>query len=185
MINDIDYLFKCLLHIHVSSLGQCPGVHSLRSVRPFMTPWTAGSLASLSFTICHSLLKPLSNEPMMPSNHLTLCLSSSPPPSVFPNQGLFQWVVTGIRPPKYWSFWFSIGPSNDYSGSISFRIDWFDLLAARWTRNSLRQDHSSKSNSSLVLNLLYGPSLTSGQIYWWNHSLDYGDLCQQIDVHVS
>ena len=183
MINDTDYLFKCLLNTHVSPLEQRPVVHSLSSVRPFMTPWTAGSRASLSFTICQSLLKPLSplcHPTISPSVYPLLLL-----PSVFPNQGLFQWVVTGIRPPKYWSFWFSIGPSNDYSGSISFRIDWFDLLVAWWTRNSLRQDHNSKSNSSLVLNLLYGLSLTSGQIYWWNHSLDYGDLCQQIDVHVS
>ena len=89
MINAVEHLFKCLLNIHVSSLGQCPVVHSLSSVRPFMTPWTAGSRASLFFTICQSLLKPLSNEPKMPSNHLTLCLSSSPPALSISQSGSF------------------------------------------------------------------------------------------------
>ena len=97
-----------------------------------MTPWTAARQASLSFTISRSLLKLMSIESMMPSNHLILChpllLLPPVPPSirVFSNESALP-----IRWPKYWSFSFSISPSNEYSGLISFRIDWFDLLAVQ------------------------------------------------------
>ena len=89
-----------------------------------------------------------------------------------------------IRWPKYWSFSFCISPSNEYSGLISFRIDWFDLVADQGTLKSLlfSKAFQFKGISSLVLSLLYGPALTSVHDYWENHSFEYTDLCWQIDV---
>ena len=117
-------------------------VQSLSRVRLFATPWTAAPQASLSFTISQSLLKLMSIESMMPSNHLILChplLLSSVFPSirVFSNE-----LVLHIRGPKCWRF--SISPSNEYSRLIPFRIDWFDPLAVQGTLKSLLQHHSSK-----------------------------------------
>ena len=103
-------------------------VQWLSRVRLFVTPWTATCQASQSFTISQSLLKLRSIESVMPSNHLILCRPLLLPPSIFPS--IFSNKSTlHIRWPKYWSFSFSISPSNEYSGLISFRIDWFDLLA--------------------------------------------------------
>ena len=111
-----------------------------------MIPWTAVCQASLSFTISWSLLKLKSIESVMPSNHLILChplllLSIFPSIRVFSNE-----LALRIRWPKYWSFRFSISPSNNYSGLISFRIDWFELLAVHRTLKSLLQYHSSKAS---------------------------------------
>ena len=113
----------------------------------FMLPWTAAHLAYLSFTISQSLLKLTSIELVMPSSHLILCrpLLLLPPPippsiRVFSNESTLR-----IRWPKYWGFSFSISPSNEYSGLISFRIDWLDLLAVQGTLKSLLQHHSSKA----------------------------------------
>ena len=111
----------------------------------FATPWTAAHQASLSFSISQSLLKLMSIELVMPSNHLILCypllLLSPIPPSirVFSNESALH-----IKWPKYWSFSFSISPSNEYSGLISFRIDWLDLLVVQGTLKSLLQCHSSE-----------------------------------------
>ena len=102
--------------------------------------------ASLSFTISRSLLKLLSIESVMPSNHLILCPPLYFLPSVFPSIRVFSnESVLRIRWPKYWSFSFSISPSNEYSGLISFRMDWLDLLAVQGTLKSLLQHHSSKT----------------------------------------
>ena len=102
------------------------------SVWLFATPWTAACQASLSFTISRSLLKFMSIQSMMPSNHLILCCPLLLMPSIFPSIGVFSNELTlHIRWPKYWSFSFSIIPSNEYSGLISFRIDWFDLLLSK------------------------------------------------------
>ena len=98
-------------------------VQSLSHVRLFATPWTAACQASLSITNSQSLLKLMSIEPVMPSNHLILCHSLLLPPSIFSNES-----VLCIRWPKYWSFSFSISPSKEYSGLISFRMDWLNLL---------------------------------------------------------
>ena len=112
----------------------------------FATPWTTAHQASLSITNSWSLLKLMSIESVMPPNHLILCHSLLLLPSVFPSIRIFSnESVLCIRWPKYWSFSFSISPSNDYSGLISFRIDWFDLLAAQETCKSLLQHHSSKA----------------------------------------
>ena len=117
-----------------------------------------------------SPLKLMSIESVMPSNHLILCHPLFLLPSIFPSIRVFSnESVLRIRWPKYWSFSFSISPSNEYSGLISFRIDWFDLFVVQGTLKSLLQHHSSKA-SILALSLLYGPSLTFMHDYWKNHS---------------
>ena len=103
-----------------------------------VTPWTAARQASLSITNSQSLLKLMSIESVMPSNHLILCHPLLLPPSIFPSIRVFSSEsVLCIRWPKYWNFCFNISPSNEYSGLISFRIDWFDLLAIQGTLKSL------------------------------------------------
>ena len=116
-------------------------------VRLFVTPWTATCQASLSITNSHSLLKLMSRESVMPSNHLILCHPLLLPPSILPSIGVFSnESVLRIKWPKYWSFSFSISPSNEYSGLISFRMDWWNLLAVQGTLKSLLQHHSSKAS---------------------------------------
>ena len=113
-------------------------VHSFSCVQLFATPWTVARQASLSFTISWSLLKLMSMESVMPSNHLILCHPLLFLPSIFPRIRVFSnKSALCIRWPKYWSFSFSIGPFNNYSGLISFRIDWFDLLAVQGTLKNL------------------------------------------------
>ena len=112
-----------------------------------MTPWTAAHQASLSFTNSRSLLKLSSVELVMPSNHLILCRPLLLLPSIFHSIKVFSnESVLRIRWPKYWSFSFSISPSNEYSGLISFRIDWLDLLAVQGILDSLLQHHNSKAS---------------------------------------
>ena len=120
---------------------------SLSHVQLFATPWTATHQASLSFTISQSLLKLMPSELVMPSNHLILCCPLLLLPSIFPRIRVFSnQLAVCIRWPKYWSFSFSISPSNEYSGLISFRIDWLDLLSVQGTLKSLLQHHSSKAS---------------------------------------
>ena len=127
--------FFCLFFGHFAD------IQSRSHVQFFATPWTA----FMSFTISQSLLKFMSIESLMPSSHLILCLRLPLQPSIFPSIRLFSnESVLHIRWPKYWSFSFSLSPSNEYSGLISFRIDWFDLLAVQGTLKSLLQHHSSK-----------------------------------------
>ena len=119
----------------------------LSRVQLFVIPWTAAHQASLSITNSWSLLKFMAIELVMPSNHLILCRSLFLLPSVFPSIRVFSSEsVLHIRWPKYWSFSFSISPSNEYSGLISFRMDWFDLLAVQGTLKCLLQHHSSKAS---------------------------------------
>ena len=126
----------------------------------------------LSFTIPQSLLKFMSIELVMPSNHLVLCCPLVLLPSIFPSIRVFSnEFAPPIRWPKYWSFSFSISPSREYSGLISLRIDWFDFLAVRETQES-SPTPQFKSINSLVLSILYGPALTSLYDYWKNHSFD-------------
>ena len=114
----------------------------------FVIPWTAAHQASLSSTISQSLLRLLSIESVMPSNHLILRRLLLLPLSIFPSIRVFSSESVCIRWPKYWNFSFSISPSKEYSGLISFRIDltWFDLLAVQGTLKSLLQHHSSKAS---------------------------------------
>ena len=110
-------------------------------------PWTVTCQASLFITNSQSLLKLMSSESVMPSNHLILCPPLLLPPSIFPSIRVFSdEMVLHIRWPKYWSFSFNISPSNEHSGLISFRMDWLDLLAVQRTLKSLLQHHSSKAS---------------------------------------
>ena len=122
-------------------------VHSVYRVQLFASPWTAAFQASPSFTISQSLLKFMSIESVVPSNRLTLCHPILLLPSIFPNIRIFSdESALCIRWPKYWSFSFSLSPPNEYSGLISFGIDWFDLLAVQGTLKSLLQHHSWKAS---------------------------------------
>ena len=122
-------------------------VQSLSLVWLFWDPMTAAHQASLSITNSQKLLKVMSIESVMPSNHLILCHPLLLPPSIFPSiRVFFSESVLCIRWPKDWSFSFSISPSNEYSGLISFRMDWLDLLVVQGTLKSLLQHHSSKAS---------------------------------------
>ena len=134
--------FTSYRRVRAVSFIQFSSVQSLSCVLLFVTPWTAACQASLSITNSWSLLKPMSIESVMPSNHLILCCPLLLPPSIFPNIRVFSnESVLRIRWPKYWSFSFSISPFNEYSGLISFRMDWLDLLAVQGTLKSLLQHH--------------------------------------------
>ena len=146
---------------------QFSAVQSLSRVQLFATPWTAARQASLSFTYSWSLLKLVSIESVMPSNHLILCRSLLLPP-IFPSIRVFSSEsVLRIRWPKYWSFSFSISPSNEYSGLISFRMDWLDLVAVQGTHKRLLQHHSSKASilwhSAFFTVQLSHPYMTTGK----------------------
>ena len=131
--------------LKLSKWTQFSSFQLLSLVQLFVTPWTAVYQASLSITNSRSLLKLISIESVMPSNHLILCHPLLLLPLIFPNIRVFSnESVLCIRWPKYWSFSFNISPSNEYSGLISFRMDWLDLLAVQGTLNSFLQHHSSK-----------------------------------------
>ena len=131
-------------------------VQSLSRVRLFAMPWTSTRRASLSFTISQSLLKLLCVELVMPSNHLILCSPLFLLPSIFPSIRVFSNELTlCVRCPKYRSFSFSISPSSECSGLISFRMDWLDLLEVQDTLKSLLQHHSSKASILWCSALLY------------------------------
>ena len=145
-------------------------VQLLSRVRLFVTPWTAALQASLYFTISRKLLKLMSIESVMQSNHLILCHPLLLPPSIPPSIRVFSNESTlPIRWPKYWSFSFSfsMSPSNEYSGLISFRIDWFDLLVVQGTLKSLLQHHNSKALvhrcSAFSIVQLSHPYMTTGK----------------------
>ena len=122
-------------------------VQSLSHVLLFVNPWTAALQASLSITNPQSLLKLISIESVMPSNHLILCCPLLLLPSIFPSIRVFSSEpVLRVRWPKYWNLSFSINPSNEYSELISFRIEWLDVLAVQGTLKSLLQHHSSKAS---------------------------------------
>ena len=134
------------MHLLILSV-QFSSVQSLSHVRLFVTPWTAGCQAFLSITNSWSLLKLMFIELVTPSNHLILCCPLLLPPSIFPGIRLFSnEPVLHIRWPKYWSFSFNISPSSEYSGLISFRMDWLDLHAVQGTLKSLLQHHRSKAS---------------------------------------
>ena len=149
-------------------MNQLSSVQSLSRVRFFATPWPAACQASLSFTNSWSLLKLMSIELVMPSNHLIFCHPLILLPSIFPSIRVFSnESVFHIRWPKYWSFSFSISPSNEYSGLTSVRTDWLDLLAVQGTLQSLLQHHSSKASilhpSAFFRVQLSHPYMTTGK----------------------
>ena len=138
-----DHVWMCELDHKECSQS----IQSLSCVQLFATPWTATGQASLSLTNSWSLLKRMSIELMMPSNHLIHGHPILLLPSIFPSIRVFsKESVLHIRWPKYWSFSFSINPFNEYSGLISFRLDWLDLLSAQGTLKNLLQHHSSKAS---------------------------------------
>ena len=133
-----------------------------------MTPWTAANQASLSITNSWSLLKLMSTKLVMLYNHFILCRPLLFLPSIFPSKRVFSnELVLRIRWPKYWSFSFNISPFNEYSGLISFRMNWLDLLAVQGTLKSLFQHHSSKASvlqcSALFMVQLSHPYMTTGK----------------------
>ena len=136
---------KLMKHPSFAKIHTVVVVQLLSHVQLFVSPWTAARQASLFITNSQSLLKPMSVESVMPSNHLILCHPLLLP-SVFPSIRVFSnELVLCIRWPKYWSFSFSISPSNEYSGLISFRMDWVDLLTIQGTLKNLLQHHISKA----------------------------------------
>ena len=148
-------------------------VQSLSHVWLFATPWTAAYQASLSITDSWSLLRLMSIKLVMPSNHLILCHPLLLLPSIFPSiRVISNESVLHIGWPKYWSFSFSINPPNEYSGLISFRMDWLDHLAVQGTLESLLQHHSSKASVLRCSAFSHSPTLTSIHDHWKNHSLD-------------
>ena len=151
----------------ITASVQFSSIQLLSCVWVFATPWTAACRAFLSITSAWSLLKLMSIELVMPSNHLILCHCLLLLPSIFSNIRVFsKESVLCISWPKYWSFSFSISPSNDYSGMIFFRMDWLDLLAVQGTLKSLLQHHSSKA---LILQCT---AFFIIHDYWKNHSFD-------------
>ena len=143
-------------------------VQLLSCVRFFETSWTVACQASLSITNSWSLFRLMSIELLMPSNHLILCHPLLFLPSIFPSVRVFSSEsVLCISWPKYWSFSFSISPSNEHSGLISFRMDWFDLLAVQGTLKSLLQHHNSKASilwhSAFCIVELSHPYVTTGK----------------------
>ena len=162
-------------------------VQSLSRVRLFVFPWTAARQASLSITNSQSLLKPMSIESVMPSNHLIHFCLLLLVPSIFPSIRVFPNESTlSMRGSKYCSFSFSIILSKEHPGLFSFRIDWFNLLEVQRTLKSLLQHYNSrqfKSINSSAFSLLCGPTLSSIHGYWKNHSFDYMDLCWQSTKH--
>ena len=133
-----------------------------------MTSWTAARYASLSITNSQSLLKLMSIESVMPSNHRIFCHPLLLPPSIFPSIRVFSnESALCMRWPKYWSFSFNISPSNEYSGLISFRMDWLDFLGGQGTLKSLFQHHSSKTSivqcSAFFIVQLSHPYVTTGK----------------------
>ena len=165
-------LKTCLCSLHFSHWDMSDSV----------TPWTAARQASPSITNSQSFLKLMSIELVMPSNHLFLYCPLLLPPSIFPSIRVFsnEWVLH-IRWPKYWSFSFSISPSNEYSGRVSFRMNWLDLLAVQGTLKCVLQHHSSKASilrcSAFFIVQLSHPYMTIGKTIVW-----LMDLCQQTNV---
>ena len=160
---------SCTTHFHLSGTHISQSVQSLSLVQLFATSCTAACQASLSITNSQSLLKPVSTESVMPSNHLILCHPLLLLPSVFSSisRVCSKESVLCIRWSKYWHFSFSISPSSEYSGLISFRIDWFDLLAVQGTLKSLLQYHSSKGSvlqcSAFFIVQLSNPYMVTGK----------------------
>ena len=172
---------KILTHWqNTTNSSQCSSVQSLSHVQLFATPWIAARQASLSITNSRSSLRLTSIESVMPSSHLILCrpllLLPPIPPSirVFSNESTLR-----MKWPKYWSFSFSIIPSKEIPGPISFRMDWLDLLAVQGTLQESSPKPQFKSINSLALSFLHSPTLTFIHDHWKNHSLDQTDLCWQ------
>ena len=162
------YIYNWIQHRVISTALQFSSVQSLSCVRLFATPWTAAHQASLSITNSQSLLKLMSIQSVMPSSHLILCHPLLLLPLIPPIIRVFSSESTlRIKWPKYWSFSFSISPSNEHPGLIVFRMDWLDILAVQGTLKSLLQHHSSKASifqpSVFFIIQLSHPYMTTGK----------------------
>ena len=158
---------------HTKIINLLNSVQLLSCVWLFATPWIAACQASLSITNSWSSLKLTSIESVMPSSHLILCHLLLLLPPILPSIRVFSNESTLLMTwPKYWSFSFSISPSSEHSGLISFRMDWLDILALQGTLKSLLKSPQFKSINSLALSLLHSPTLTSIHDHRKNHSLD-------------
>ena len=159
----MESVFCRFRKVFMTKRNQFSSVQSLSRVRLLVIPWTAACQASLSITNSQSLPKPMSIESVMPSNNLILCHLLLLLPSIFPSIRVF----TNESVPKYWSFSFSISPSNEHSGLISFQKDWLDLLAVQGTLKSLLQHYSSKASilrrSVFFIVQLSHPYMTTGK----------------------
>ena len=172
----------------ISSIVSCSVQFSRSVVSDSLRPQTAACQASLSITNSRSLLKLMSIESVMPSNHLILCHSLLLPPSIFPRIKVFSnESALCIRWPKYWCFSFSISPSNEYSGLIFFRIDWLDLLEVQGTLKSLLQ-HSSKASilwhSAFFIVQLSHPYVTTGKTIALTRWTFVGKVCGNLFIVV-
>ena len=168
------------MHIY-EQVCVCVCVTSVQSLKSCLTLCNPVDCSRPGLPVHHQLLEPTQthvsrvSDAIQPSHHLLL--------SIFPSIMVFSSEsVLCIRWPKYWSFSFHISPSNEYSGLISFRMDWLDLLAIQGTLKSLLQHHSAKASIFLALSFIYGPTLTSIHDYWKNHTFDWMDLCWQSNV---
>ena len=154
-------------YMEINTQEYFSSVQSLSHVWLFAIPWNAARQASLFITNCQSPPKPMFIESVMPSNHLILCHPLSSCPQSFPASGSFQMSQLFASGGQYWSFSFNISPSNEYSGLISFRMDWFDLFAVQRTLKSLVQHHSSKASvlwcSAFFMVQLSHPYMTTGK----------------------
>ena len=191
--SDLD---GCHLHFHPFLTTLISVQFSCSAVFNSATPWTAPHQASLPITNSQSLLKLMSIELVMPCNHLILCHVVFLLPSILPSIRVFSSEsVLHIRWPKYWNFSFSISPSNEYSGLISFRTDWLDLLCVQGTLKSLLQHHSSKASilhcSAFFIVQLSYPYMTTGKtialtfVMQMDICMTHMDICQQGDVSAS
>ena len=169
-----EFLFSTSLStLKICCLLEIWSVQLLSHVWLFATPWTTTRQASLSITNSQSPPKSMSIASLMPPNHLILCCPLVLLPSIFPSIRVFSNESTlSIRWPKYRNFSFSISPSNEHPGLISFRMDCLDLLAGQGTLNSTSPTPQFKSINSSALSLLHSPTLTSIYDHWKNHSLD-------------
>ena len=149
------------------------------------TSWTAARQASLSITNSRTLLQLIAIESVMLSNYLILCRPLLLPPLLFPSIRVFSnesVLHLNFIWPEHWTFSFSISPSNEYSGLISFRMDWLDLFAIQGDSQESSPTPQFKSTNSSALSFLYSPTLRSIHDYWKNHSCDYMGLCQQSNI---
>ena len=168
MSSRLDIFATSLLFILPDRNNKLSSVQSLSHVQLFAAPWTTARQASLSITNSRSLLKLMSIESVMPSNHLILCHPLLLPASIFPSIRVFSnESVLCISWPKYWSFSFSISPFKEYSGLISFRMDWLDLLVVQGTLKSPLKPHSSKASilwcSAFIIVQLSHPYMPTGK----------------------
>ena len=171
------------IHCDMPSKGKSNFISVTQLCPTLCVPMNRSTLGLSAITNSRSSLRFMSIKSVMPPSHLILCHPLLLLPSIFPGIRVFSnESVLRMRWPKYWSFSFSISPSKEHPGLISFRMDWLDLLAVQRTLQESSPTPHFESTSSLALSLLYDSTLTSIHDYWKNHSFDYTDVCWQSNV---